>query len=49
MSDELGTINMALKRDHQYPVHRKPELVRPKIINEVLSILKLNKSNDISV
>ena len=41
MSDKLGTVNVAIKRDHQYPTYRKPELVRPKIINEVLSILKL--------
>ena len=27
MADQLGTVNVAVKRDHKYPTFKNPELV----------------------
>ena len=41
MNDKLGTINVAVKRQMRSRTYYKgPELIRPKVINEMLTYLK---------
>ena len=39
MDNELGTVNVAFRRSKKY-AYRKPELIRPKKVNEALAYLK---------
>ena len=40
MADDLGTINVTLKRDFKYGAFRHPEVIRPNIVNKALKELQ---------
>ena len=40
MEDELGTVNVAFKRQRKGPYYKKAELIRPKKIDEALYYLQ---------